>query len=331
MAAATIITSQDRQTDAPSRPALPPSRAVVDALFPEDREALSRALTEPADFMDHPDLHVRGTEQALFGRRVRFGDAAGGCRPAAPPPVTGSARKSSASIPTLTLKQERTLFLRLNYSRMRTKRVLDSFAGKALTATAAHELLGWFLTAQEIREQIVQLNMPLVLAMAKRTRLNSIDYNELISEGNMALLRCVDKFDCGRGYKFSTYSCRAILKSFSRVAMRASRYRGRFPAEFDPALEADTYAEKKREDLEGDCIEELKRILLKNLAGLSDVESTVIRARFALNRPEDTTPKPATLEEVGSMIGVTKERVRQIQNKALRKIRLALEEGYLAA
>ena len=67
------------------------------------------------------------------------------------------------------------------------------------------------------------------------------------------------------------------------------------------------------------------------LAHLSEVERTVIRARFALDQAEDdAAEKSKTLEQVGQMIGVTKERVRQIQNKALGKLRVALEHGLLA-
>lgn len=147
----------------------------------------------------------------------------------------------------------------------------------------------------------------------------------------MALLRSVEKFDCGRGYKFSTYSCRAILKSFSRVAMRTSRYRGKFPMEFDPAMERSDFLDRKRDGVETDCVDELKEILVRNTAGLSDVERTVIEERFALGRAAAERTAPKTLEQVGQIIGVTKERVRQIQNNALRKIRHALEESYLAA
>ena len=81
-----------------------------------------------------------------------------------------------------------------------------------------------------------------------------------------------------------------------------------------------------------DCVDELKQILLDNLAELSDVERTVINERFAIDpiaQVEAALPK--TLEQVGHIIGVTKERVRQIQNNALKKIREALEERYLAA
>lgn len=79
-------------------------------------------------------------------------------------------------------------------------------------------------------------------------------------------------------------------------------------------------------------VDELKRILLNNIAGLSEVERTVIRERFALGPRLSADPlPPKTLEQVGGIIGVTKERVRQIQNNALKKIRRTLEEEYLAA
>ena len=81
----------------------------------------------------------------------------------------------------------------------------------------------------------------------------------MVSEGNMALLRSVEKFDCARGFKFSTYSCRAILKAFSRVAMRVSRYCGQFPTEFDPAMERSDHIDHLRQGVESDCVDELKR------------------------------------------------------------------------
>ena len=222
--------------------------------------------------------------------------------------------------------------MRFNYARRATAAILEKSAGKRLTADATRRLIAWGHRVLATRGAIVRHNLPLVLAMAKRTRLTNVDFNEMISEGNMALLRSVEKFDCSRGFKFSTYSCRAILKSFSRVAMRASRYRGYFPTEFDPAMERSDYLEKKRIGVEMDCVDELKEIMLENLAELSEVEQTVIAERFALGRPTvNGKPVPKTLEEVGRIIGVTKERVRQIQNNALRKIRCTLETKYLAA
>src|SRR5207248_8309802 len=84
--------------------------------------------------------------------------------------------------------------------------------------------------------------------------------------------------------------------------------------------------DRKRDIVEEDCVDELKQIVDRNLAELSDVEQTVIRRRFNWQQQEE---HPLTLEEVGQIIGVTKERVRQIQNKALLKIKSVMEEGVL--
>ena len=142
----------------------------------------------------------------------------------------------------------------------------------------------------------------------------------------MALIRAVDKFNVDRGFKFSTYACRAILKAFSRTALKSSRHKTRFPVEFEPDMEKSDWSDRKRDMVEEDCIDELKQIVDRNLADLSNVEETVIRRRFNWEQHEES---PLTLEEVGQIIGVTKERVRQIQNKALAKIRGVLEEGVL--
>ena len=315
--------------------ALPPNQSVVDALSDEDQVLLTQLLTEPMDYVDHVELSWRGAEQAIYGIETKLVYRSG-TRFVRPDPVIEEKGGRGARVPTLSYDQEKQLFLRFNYARRQACTILASAAGSRLTATQTRHLLAWGHRALSTRSLIVRFNMPLVLAMAKRTRLHSIDFNELISEGNVALLRSVEKFDCSRGFKFSTYACRAILKSFSRVAMRASRYRGQFPCEFDPSMERSDYLDRKRDDLETDCVEELKRILVQNKADLNDVERTVIKERFALLMPAahgDAMPTmtPKTLEQVGLMIGVTKERVRQIQNKALRKIRVALESEYLVA
>jgi RNA polymerase primary sigma factor len=108
--------------------------------------------------------------------------------------------------------------------------------------------------------------------------------------------------------------------------MKASRYHTRFPVEFEPDLEKSDWSDRRRETIEEECIDELKHIVDRNLADLTHVEQTVIRRRFNW---QEQAESPLTLEEVGKIIGVTKERVRQIQNKALAKIRQVMEEGVL--
>ena len=230
--------------------------------------------------------------------------------------------RSTPSSSLLTTEQEKQIFLRYNYARMRAQAAVKKFRLQPGTL-AARDVALWYGRVRKTRDIITQANLALVLAMAKRTRMGDVDFGELVSEGNMALLRAVEKFDIGRGFKFSTYACRAILKGFSRIAMKNRRYRQAFPIEFDPTMEKSDFQESRRADVEQEAVEELQRIIGENRAQLSDVEQKVIQTRFAVNRVDDATAM--TLEEVGRVIGVTKERVRQIQNKALGKLRLTIE------
>ena len=226
----------------------------------------------------------------------------------------------------MTAAEERVMFLRFNYSKMRLCRLQRLIKKNGLTRKRADEVIEWHRRFEHFREYLVRTNLALVLAMAKRTRLGDVDFAEIVSEGNMALIRAVDKFNVDRGFKFSTYACRAILKAFSRTALKSSRHKSRFPVEFEPDMEKSDWQDRRRDAVEEDCIDELKAIVKENLAELSHVEQTVIRRRFNWEQEEE---HPLTLEEVGRIIGVTKERVRQIQNKALAKIRSVLEEGVL--
>jgi RNA polymerase sigma factor (sigma-70 family) len=222
--------------------------------------------------------------------------------------------------------EEKLMFLRFNYAKRKLNLLQKKAKRDGLTRELAEDVVEWHRRFEHFREYLVRTNLALVLAMAKRTRLGDVDFAEVVSEGNMALMRAVDKFNVDKGFKFSTYACRAILKAFSRTAMKSSRYKTHFPVEFEPEMEKSDWNDRKRDIVEEDCVDELKQIVDRNLAELTDVEQTVIRRRFNWKQAEDA---PLTLEEVGKIIGVTKERVRQIQNKALLKIKSVMEDGVL--
>lgn len=292
-----------------------------------DEQVLDEILAKPFDFMPHADFDRPGAEAQIYDRApavrrpdVRWYrplmDDIGAKRDAAP-------RRPDNLV--LTAAQERVLFMQYNYARFRVRTMQDALAGRAPSPEKAREMLRWYRLASRYREQIAETNLALVLAMAKRVRMAESDFGELISEGNMALMRSVDKFDCARGFKFSTYACRAILKAFSRHGIKVSKYRQRFAAEFDPSLEKGNHAEIRREQAQRESAAEVRFIVESNRAELNEIERAVIVHRFGLEAPPDR--RQLTLEQVGAVIGVTKERVRQIQNRALEKIRLAIEGG----
>jgi RNA polymerase primary sigma factor len=297
-------------------------------LSADEKCLLRHVLSEPIDYIDSEEFRKPGAEQRIYRDvpDVQKPDVSW-YRPLMddPSPKQDSVRKTSTLL--LTAAEERILFLQYNYARHRVSELQKEIGLNDPTEEQAREILHWYTIAQAYREQIAETNLALVLAMAKRTRMSEVDFADLVSEGNMALLRSVDKFDCGRGFKFSTYACRAILKAFSRQGMKMSKYRQRFPTDFDPTMEKSNHLETLRRTYEEECADEVKHIVEHNQAELSDVERTVISHRFGLGVKDKTDSPPLTLEQVGQIIGVTKERVRQIQNKALEKVRAVLEES----
>jgi len=270
----------------------------------------------------HPSFELSCTEEELFGPeapevRVNAWANFPELQEDHPPRHQGYSPLRSAD--------EVRLFLRYNYARYRLAS-LARMPGKVSSRTRTAEMYRWYRRAMRLRSDLTGANLALVIAMAKRTKIPDVDFSELVSEGNMALLRAIEKFDVSRGYKFSTYACRVILKSFSRLASKSGTHRRRFGLEFDPSMEPEDQTEQKRQAVQSDALSRLHGILLNNHADLIATEQRVIDQRFALTEGG----KKKTLAVIGSEMGVSKERIRQIQRSALAKLRRAFRDERLS-
>ena len=168
-----------------------------------------------------------------------------------------------------------------------------------------------------IREYIVERNLGLIYSMLRRFNSPGQDEDDRLSEAMYGLCRAVERFNPWCGYRFSTYACNAIVRSLMRREKREKRYRQLFPVQHDVLFERPSGPFDSSGEL---YAERLSRAIEENLADLTKLEAKIIALRF-----QRKDGRRATFREIGYAVGLSKERVRQIQNVALSKLREVLE------
>jgi RNA polymerase primary sigma factor len=221
----------------------------------------------------------------------------------------------------LSRKQEAHLFRKMNYLKYKANRLRTKLDPARPRRNLMDQVERLYDEAVSTKNQIIRANLRLVVSIAKRHVGPTQNFFELVSDGNMSLMRAVEKFDYARGNKFSTYASWAIMKNFARTIPDEHRLHDRFRtshAEMFSTTEDQRSDQVEQEMAQTQREWQVERILER----LDEREQKIIVRRFGLRRGQE----PLTLKEVGAELGVTKERIRQIEARALSKLRKAVEE-----
>ncbi len=245
-------------------------------------------------------------------------------------PVEGSGEEAAyfqglKTRASLTREREVALFRRYNYLKCLAHEKRGLINMSRVHSADIEEMEGYLSQAEAIKKTIIEANLRLVTAVARRHTVGGGNLPDLISEGNLSLLRAVEKFDYTRGFRFGTYASWAIAKDFAR----------KIPAEKsrpDKAT-AGSMDEIQRNFRIGEmadfaAIEDARKSLVQVIRDeLDEREQYVILNHFGLVGSL-VKKKKRTLKQIGEHLGLTKERVRQIELEALQKLRqsLSIEE-----
>ncbi|HAR79651.1 MAG TPA: RNA polymerase sigma factor RpoD [Succinivibrionaceae bacterium] len=341
-------------------------------LVPQQLEALLRKMHDMMDRVKRQDRRIRDIAVNKCGMKIDELKAV----------YSDSGKEADVAWIDKACKSRKSYAVKLKDYRPELEKCVDAL--KVIEAEAginiarlrdlSHRIMMGDAMAKQAKKEMVEANLRLVISIAKKYTNRGLQFLDLIQEGNIGLMKAVDKFEYRRGYKFSTYATwwirQAITRSIAdqartiripvhmietinklnRISRQMLQEKGREPTPDELAAKMGLPEDKIRKVMKiakepisletpvgddddshlGDFIEDSSIIVpadaatsesLKNaINGVLDEmpprEAQVLRMRFGIGMPSDHT-----LEEVGKQFGVTRERIRQIEAKALRKLR----------
>lgn len=295
------------------------TRGSIIRILNEQRAA--KILELPLDFIPNTEFESEANVESMMAEMPISTETPRKIKPPAGlPPYLASLYE----VPLLNREQEYHLFRKMNYLKFKASSLRNQLKPSAPVVALMDQIEKLYEDSIAVKNKIVQSNLRLVVSIAKRHVAPGDDFFGLISDGNMSLIRAAEKFDYARGNKFSTYATWAIMKNFARSIPDEFKYRDRFRTSSEEVFSMHEDARGDHVALEMDQANRTDQIH-KILDTLDERERQIIVRRFGL----DHRHEPLTLKEVGEEMRVTKERIRQLELRALSKLRAAAEKAHI--
>ena len=286
---------------------------LVDGLDEQSRTRLATLLSNPQKYADHEDFHLRTAEKKFLNTDADMYQAEKSWNDFYSSRILAVEAKNDYETPVLTTQQERELFLAYNYCKFRALCVLARASKRRLSCREQREVLRWMSEGRRYQSKIVIYNLALLQHIGKRYNVfKHRDPEFIMNFAEDAMLRCVEGFNVGTGFKFSTYAWMGVKKGIFRGFELFARH-AVVRAELDYNDGSERYGCEVSVD-NGLHVEDMMA-RLEDPHLLSDTERKVLKARVFDGK---------TLEQIGADVGFTRERVRQIEMKAKEKLKESL-------
>ncbi|MFN5769114.1 MAG: sigma-70 family RNA polymerase sigma factor [Pirellulaceae bacterium] len=279
-------------------------------------DQIRRRLQQEIDFIGNEEFAQSGAEAKFLGE-ILLGT---GCPPAVGKPVRVAnlpphlARLCETRL--LSPAEEKAHFQRMNYLRFRAQQYQSRLHPEKSSQYDLMRIEGLLKAADWHRDALLKANMRLVISIVKKFVNSFNSFDDLLSDGAMALLRAIDKFDYDRGFRFSTYATQVVRRNSYRLVMTKQKERQKQAASLEETG-LDVEAPDRSSSIDDVRWEQLRSRLSNLLSLLDRREQLIIRARFSLGGHR----KVQTLQRLADILGVSKERVRQLEKRALDKLR----------
>jgi RNA polymerase primary sigma factor len=225
--------------------------------------------------------------------------------------------------PLLSQENERAMFQRMNYLKFRASRIAGQVDHvSCLNQWDMERIAGLLRAAKWHRDSIVQANLRLVISIVKKFSNQHCSFDDLLSDGIIALMRAVEKFDYERGFRFSTYATQVVRRNCYRMVMERQQERLRVTNSMnEPGMDV-------ADDVHSPTMSEGRWNSLRGHLGLlldqlDRREKFIIRARFSLGSHR----RVQTLQALADALGVSKERIRQLEKRAMDKLKLLADNN----